>query len=149
MNNTKNLTIVVVVAVVVVAAIVGITKAGAVPGAGRSGNPPSVAGVEPAATLQNLVDCCQNKATIAADYQDKAPTNQVMGTCTKAGIETFRTGGLPALQGYISSTCGGACITRTACAAKGEEGWSVQPIAKALCESELACGIAAIYECLC
>ncbi|MDP2926836.1 MAG: hypothetical protein Q8N65_01720 [bacterium] len=198
--KTKNLTI---VAIVTVVAIVGLLNtANAVPGAGRSGNPP---GVEPATTLQSLVNCCQSKATIA-EYQDKTATNQVMGTCAKNGIETFRTGGLPALQGYINSTCGGACktnadcddgnsctsdvcstglrpgcihgipleptscqingqvgvcegatcvpseetcITRTACAEKGEEGWSVQPIAKELCESEFACGIAATYECLC
>lgn len=198
--KTQNLTI---VAIVVVVAIVGLLNiANAVPGAGRSGNP---SGVQPATALQDLINCCQTRATVS-EYQDNAATNQVMGTCTKAGIEAFRTGGLPALQGYISSTCGGACtsnadcddgnscttefcstglrrgcitgipvgdstpcqidgqlgvcsgatcvpsaetcITRIECSERGED-WSVQPIAKELCESELACGIAAEYTCLC
>lgn len=184
-------------------AVVGLSNiTGAVPGAGKSGNPPSV---EPATTLQDLIDCCQMQATIA-EYQDNAPTNQVMGTCTREGIEAFRTGGLSALQGYISNTCGGACtsdadcddgnscttefcstglrrgcitgipvgdgascqidgqlgacsgatcvpsgetcITRVECSERGE-GWDVHPIDAELCESGLACGIAATFDCIC
>ncbi|MEK6949053.1 MAG: hypothetical protein AABX34_02450 [Nanoarchaeota archaeon] len=189
-------------AIVAVAAIVGLSNiTGAVPGAGRSGNPP---GVEPAATLQDLIDCCQAQATIA-EYQDNAPTNQVMGSCTRDGVKTFRIGGLPALQSYIGGICGGVCetnadcddgdsctsdvcstglrpgcihgipieptpcqidgqlgvcdgatcvpsgetcITRVECSERGE-GWSVQPAPKELCESELACGIAATFDCIC
>ena len=172
-----------------------------VPGAGRSGNPP---GVEPAATLQDLINCCQAQATIA-EYQDNVPTNQVMGSCTRDGVETFRVGGLPALQSYIGGICGGACktnadcddgnsctsdvcstglrpgciygipieptpcqidgqlgvcdgatcvpsgetcITRVECSERGE-GWSVHSIDEELCESGLACGIAATFDCIC
>lgn len=188
---------------VVILAVVGLSNiTGAVPGAGKSGNPP---GVEPATTLQDLVNCCQTQATIA-EYQDFTNTNKIMGTCTTNGITAFRTGGLSALQNYISSTCGGACtsdadcddgnscttefcstglrrgciigipvgdgtscqidgqlgvcngatcvpsgetcITRIECSERGE-GWTVQPISKDLCESGFACGIAAIFDCIC
>lgn len=187
---------------VAIVAVVGLSNiTGAVPGAGKSGNPP---GVEPATTLQDLIDCCQNQATIA-EYQDFTNTNKIMGTCTTNGITAFRTGGLFALQSYINSKCGGTCetnadcddgnpctddvcttglragcihgipiepipcqidgqlgvcagatcvpsgetcITRIECSERGD-GWSVQPIAKELCESELACGIAAEYTCIC
>ncbi|MEK7503671.1 MAG: hypothetical protein AAB577_01670 [Patescibacteria group bacterium] len=113
--KTKNLTIAAIVAVVAIVGLLNI--ANAVPGAGRSGNPPDV---EPATTFQDLVNCCQNRAT-NAEYQDNAATNQVMGTCTKAGIETFRTGGLPALQSYINNTACGACETNAAGLVCGED----------------------------
>lgn len=190
-------------AAIVAVAIVGLSNiAGAVPGAGRSGNPPNV---EPATTLQDLIDCCQMRATIA-EYQDFTNTNKIMGTCATNGITAFRTGGLPALQSYIGGVCGGACtsdadcddgnscttefcstglrrgcitgtpvgngascqidgqlgvcegatcvpsgetcITREECSERGE-GWSVHPIDAELCESGLACGIAATFDCIC
>lgn len=45
--------------------------------------------------------------------------------------------------------CGEAsCITRTECGERGVD-WSVQPISEELCESRLACGIAATFDCIC
>ncbi|MEK6868828.1 MAG: hypothetical protein AABX74_01250 [Nanoarchaeota archaeon] len=40
------------------------------------------------------------------------------------------------------------CITRVECSERGE-GWAIHPIDKELCESGLACGIAATFDCLC
>ncbi|MEK6904341.1 MAG: hypothetical protein AABW87_01985, partial [Nanoarchaeota archaeon] len=40
------------------------------------------------------------------------------------------------------------CITRLECSERGE-GWSVHSVPKELCESGLACGIAATFDCLC
>lgn len=44
--------------------------------------------------------------------------------------------------------CGETCITRVECSERGE-GWSVHPIDEKLCESGLACGIAATFDCIC
>ena len=44
--------------------------------------------------------------------------------------------------------CGETCITRVECSERGE-GWSVHPIDEELCESRLACGIAAEFDCIC
>ena len=40
------------------------------------------------------------------------------------------------------------CITRLECSERGED-WSVHPIDEKLCESKLACGIAATFDCIC
>jgi len=42
--------------------------------------------------------------------------------------------------------CGETCITRTEC---GVRGGDVLPISEELCESRLACGIAAEFVCIC
>jgi len=54
----------------------------------------------------------------------------------------------PHLLDNIDDKCGVGepCITREEC---GVKGGSVLPIHKELCESELACGIAATFECIC
>jgi len=44
--------------------------------------------------------------------------------------------------------CGEACITQVECGERGED-WSVHPIDERLCESRLACGIAATFDCIC
>ena len=44
--------------------------------------------------------------------------------------------------------CGETCITRVECSERGE-GWSVHPIEEELCESRVACGIAATFDCIC
>ena len=44
--------------------------------------------------------------------------------------------------------CGETCITRIECSERGE-GWSVHSIDEELCESGLACGIAATFDCIC
>ncbi len=40
------------------------------------------------------------------------------------------------------------CVTRVECSERGE-GWAVYPVHKELCESGLACGIAATFDCMC
>jgi len=56
----------------------------------------------------------------------------------------------PRLLANIEDKCGigEACITRVECGERGE-GWSVHPIDEELCESGLACGIAAEFDCIC